>query len=132
MGELYYGERLKKPLLNGVDILIKRLESKPTVSKVTKLDYQILKVERTNTYSDLIIYIIDAYVLGEGAALEIIENNPNINTILVLSLWNQYTSKAKELAKEYGVAIFTFNELMGAVYYNGDSYINYLPPGKDE
>ncbi|WHX40607.1 hypothetical protein QNH36_23720 [Mesobacillus sp. AQ2] len=132
MGELYYGEGLKKPLANGVDFLVKRLESKPTVTKVTRLDYHILEVERTGTFSNLNIYLIDAYVLGEGAALEIIENNPKINTILVISLWNQYASKAKELAKDYGVAIFTFNELMGAVFYNGESYINYLPSAKDE
>ncbi|PGS96098.1 hypothetical protein COC98_19070 [Bacillus anthracis] len=132
MGELYYGEGLKKPLSNGVDFLVKRLESKPTVTKVTRLEYDILEIERTGTYSNLIIYLIDAYVLGEGAALEIIENNPKINTILVISLWNQYTSKAKELAKDYGVAIFTFNELMGAVFYNGKSYINYLPYAKNE
>lgn len=132
MGELYYGEGLKKPLSNGVDFLVKRLESKPTVRRVTKLDYDILEVERTGTYSNLIIYLIDAYVLGEGAALEIIENNPKINTILVISLWNQYTSKAKKLAKDYNISIFSFDELMGAVYYNGKSYINYLPPAKDE
>jgi uncharacterized protein YbbC (DUF1343 family) len=132
MGELYYGEGLKKPLSNGVDFLIKRLESKPTIKKVTRIDSQVLEVERTGTYSNLVIYLIDAYVLGEGAALEIIENNPNINTILVISLWNQYTSKAKELAKDYDVAIFDFNELMGAVFYNGKSYIDYIPTAKDK
>lgn len=126
-----YGERIVKPLPQGIQQLVERLETKPTVKRVEYIEEQILKVYRENLHNDLIIYVVDAYVLGEGDTFEIIKDNPNINTILVLSLWNQYTSKAKKLAKEYNIALFTYSELMGAVYYNGMSYLDYIPPKRD-
>lgn len=131
MEETYYGERIKKPLTQGVQQLVTILETKPTVSRVEYLSEQILKVHRSGIHENLIIYVVDAYVLGEGATHEIIQKNPSINTILVMSLWNQYVDKAKILAKEHNVALFTFNELMGAVYYSGKSYLDYKPPVKD-
>lgn len=126
-----YGERIVKPLPQGIQQLVERLETKPTVKRVEYIEEQILKAHRKNFHNDLTIYVVDAYVLGEGATLEIIRDNPNINTILVLSNWNQYASKAKKLAKEYNIALFTYNELMGAVYYNGKSYLDYIPPERD-
>lgn len=128
---MYYGERILKPLNQGVQQLVSILETKPTVNRVEYLSDQILKVYRSGIHENLIIYAVDAYVLGEGATLEIIQKNPGINTILVMSLWNQYVGKAKLLAKEHNVALFTFNELMGAVYYSGKSYLDYKPPVKD-
>ncbi len=126
-----YGERIKKPNPLRVNQLVEMLEAKPTVSRVEYYDEQTLKVYRTGLRKELIIYLVDAYSLGEGATLEIIRNNSNINTILVVSLWNQYASKAKQLAKEHGIALFTYNELMGAVFYNGRKYLDYIPPEKD-
>jgi hypothetical protein len=125
MGETSYGEGVYEPYSDEIDYIIERLESKFNVTEVTRLNVQILEVERDIPYSPLTIFLVDAYVLGEGATLEIIESNPTINTIVVTSSWNQYTSKAKELAKDYNVAVFTYNELMGAVEYDGKSYIDY-------
>ena len=126
-----YGERIVRPLPQGVQYLVERLETKPNVNRVEYINHQILKVYRKDLHNDLIIYVVDAYVLGEGDAFEIIRDNPTINTILALSKWNQYTFKAKQLAKEYGIALFSYNELMGAVYYNGKSYLDYTSPEKD-
>lgn len=126
-----YGERIVKPLPQGIQQLVEILETKPTVKRVEYIKEQILIARRKNFHNDLTIYVVDAYVLGEGATHEIISNNSGINTILVLSRWNQYSSKAKKLAKEYNIALFTYNELMGAVYYNGKSYLDYIPPERD-
>jgi|GEM_PF-6506889 len=126
-----YGERVVKPLPQAVRQLSERLMMKSTVKNVEFINNQILKVSRTAPHDDLIIFIVDAYVLGEGDTFEIIKNNPTINTILALSLWNQYTYDAKTLAKENGVAVFTYSELMGAVYYYGKRYLDYVSPKKD-
>ncbi|WP_096155707.1 hypothetical protein [Bacillus sp. FJAT-45066] len=126
-----YGERVINPLPQGVKQLVERLLSKPTVEDVEYINHQILKVTRKAPHENLIIYVVDAYVLGEGDTFEIIRDNPTINTLLVLSLWNQYTYDAKKLGKENGVAVFTYSELMGAIYYYGNSYIDYIPPERD-
>jgi hypothetical protein len=126
-----YGERVVKPLPQAVRQLSERLIIKPTVENVEYIKNQILKVSRTAPHDDLIIYIVDAYVLGEGDTFEIIRDNPTINTILVLSQWNEYTHDADKLAKENGVAVFTYSELMGAVYYYGKRYLDYVSPERD-
>lgn len=126
-----YGERIVKPLPQAVRQLSERLIIKPTVENVEYVNNQILKVSRKAPHDDLIIYIVDAYVLGEGDTFEIIRDNPTINTILVLSLWNEYTYNSKKMAKENGVAVFTYSELMGAVYYYGKRYLDYISPKKD-
>lgn len=126
-----YGERIVKPLPQAVRQLSERLIAKPTVENVEYINNQILKVSRKVPHDDLIIYIVDAYVLGEGDTFEIIRDNPTVNTILVLSLWNEYTYHSKRIAKENGVAVFTYSELMGAVYYYGKRYLDYISPKKD-
>lgn len=131
MGELYYGERIVTPLSQGVSYLIDLLKMKDTVKEVKSVNQQTLKIIRKDMYSDIILYIVDAYVLGEGATFEILKNNPSINAILVLSNWNEYTPVAKELAQSKNVALFTFKELMGAIYYNGENFINYTSPQRD-
>lgn len=132
MGELYYGERVREPWKRGTDNLINALKFKDTVIDVEVINNQILKVIRKGIYSDIILYIVDAYVLGEGATLEIISDDPQINAILVISNWNEYTYEAKELAKSKNIALFTFAELMGAIYYNGEKFINYKTPERNE
>lgn len=126
-----YGERVINPLPQGVRQLVERLLTKPTVEDVDYINHQILKVIRKAPHENLMIYVVDAYVLGEGDTFEIIRDNPTIDTILVISLWNQYTYDAKKLAKEHGVAVFTYSELMGAVYYHGRAYLDYMPPERD-
>ncbi|WP_160693134.1 hypothetical protein [Clostridium sp. C2-6-12] len=128
MGELYYGERVRKPWSRGTENLINALKFKDTVVEVKVIDEQILKIMRKDMYSDILLYIVDAYVLGEGATLKIISDNPQINAILVVSNWNEYTHEAKELARLKNIAVFTFKELMGAIYYNGEKFINYKTP----
>lgn len=130
--EMFYGERIMHPLSQALITLKERLESKQNVKSAEYIETNILEVKRRNFQSKLVLYIVDAYVLGEGATLEIIEKNPNINTIIVVSLWNEYTTKAKKLAREHNIALFTFNELMGAVFFSGSSYLDYYPRGKDE
>lgn len=132
MENLEYGEHVCKPIRKWVNSIAKILKTKPTVTDVEIIQRDILKIKRKRFNSDIVLYVVDAYVLGEGATLEIIENNPEINCILVCSNWNQYTESAKKLAKEYKVGLFTLSELMGAIYYNGRKFIEYEPPKKND
>lgn len=127
-----YGERIVKPYLQAVEFLIRVLLDKEVIRSVDYVEEQLLLIKRKGFLSDILVYVVDAYVLGEGATLEIIKDNPEINAILVLSKWNQYTYDAKKYALSKKIGLFTFDEFMGAVYYNGTKFINYKPPKRTE
>lgn len=122
-----YSERILKPLPDGLAHIVRRLSEKPTVKNVEVISDQIIKVFRKGFKNDLLIYVVDAYSLGDGDTYEIISKHPDIDAILLLSNWNEYSSKAKALAKERKVGLFTYNEMMGAIYYFGEKFINYQP-----
>lgn len=132
MESIEYGEGISKPIRSWVRTIATRLKDKPTVIDVEIIQMDILKIKRKSFYSDIVLYVVDAYSLGEGATLEIIENNPSVNCILVCSNWNQYTEDAKNIAMEYGVGLFKFNELMGAIYHRGNKFIEYELPDRDD
>ena len=97
--------------------MINALLEKRTVNSVERLEEQIFKINRNGGLNDIVIYVVDAYVLGKGAALEIIEENPSIDAILVISNWDSYTYEAKKAAEERNVEIYDFGGLMSAVYH---------------
>lgn len=127
-----YGERIVEPLGQGVRYLMDVLRSKEIVKQVVLIDNQTILISRKRGYSTIKLYIVDAYVLGVGATQEILNKQTDINAILVLSKWNQYTGDSKRYGLDRDVGIFSFDELMGAVYYNGKKFVNYRKPEKDK
>lgn len=51
---------------------------------------------------------------------EILSQNPGVNCILTINVWNGYTSNAKGLAKQQSVGLFTFKEFLGAINYDDE------------
>ena len=132
MKNLEYGEGIRRPISGWVKSIAERLKSIRTVRDVEIVHRDILKIKRKMLYSDIILYVVDAYSLGEGDVFEIIQDNPSINCILVCSNWNHYSEDAEKLAMEYGVGLFKLSELMGAMNYNGSRFLEYKPPKRDD
>ena len=59
---------------------------------------------------------------------EITSSHDGITCIVTMSMWNSYSSDAKEYAKERGIGLFRFGEFMGALYYEGNKFLDYIPP----
>lgn len=114
MGE-EYGLRIMKPYKSAIEFLADNLKNKAVVKDFLRISEQKYKIVLKKG-RDLIVYIVDAYVLGQGATMEIVEKNSDINAILVISSWDEYTPQAQEAANKRGVRIFTFNELMYYLY----------------
>ncbi|MEV7008892.1 hypothetical protein [Streptosporangium sp. NPDC051022] len=86
-----------------------------------------LRVHRKNL-STVRVAFTEIYILGIADLREILEEFPNIDAIVNLSLWNYYTKEAKGKAKEYGIGLFELKEFLGALNYAGDSFISYGDP----
>lgn len=124
------GKYKKIPRPESFSFFEKRVKNYPFCKNITRSDEQVYKIIRQGK-SDLVVFLTNIYIVGEADVYEIMDEYPEVNTIVTVSAWNSYSWSAKELAKEYGIALFKMNEFQGAIYYDGDRYIDYETPKRD-
>lgn len=115
----------KVPRPASVAKLIEILESR--FFNVTQEDDQHLTVERPDQ-STMIVHMTNIYIFDVASYEEAKSSRPDITVCVSMSNWNHYTNEVKEYAKEQNVGIFTFKELLGAVNYEGQPFIDYEAP----
>lgn len=85
----------------------------------------IVTINRKKLYPNIIkAYIADVYILTASDVNEILDNYPNVNCIVVISNWNQYTGMAKQEARNNGVGVFTITEFREALNLSGDEFLD--------
>ena len=72
----------------------------------------------------LVTYIADVYVLTAADIREVVSEYDDLDCIVVVSNWDHYTSDAKNIAKAMGIGVFTLNEFMKAINYNGRRFLD--------
>jgi hypothetical protein len=112
------------------DYVLKRLDSSPVVSAVQVFDRFHYVVQRPGK-TELVVYLTNKYVLSVADVMEILDEAPNTNCIVSTMDYNQYSPEAKEYCMELGVGLFRVVELLGAVFYDGDRFLRYVPPERD-
>lgn len=125
------GKYKKLPRPESFRFFEERVSSYSLCISVEMCDQQIYKISRRGK-SDLIVFLTNIYIVGEADVYEIMLSHQEVNTIVTISNWNSYSNEAKKLAKENGIALFRMNEFQGAIYYDGQRYIDYEPPKRDE
>ena len=91
-----------------------------------------MEIKRIGFLPDLFAYIADVYILTADDVQEILSIYPNVNCIVVISNWDNYTDMAKELAKESNVGVFSINEFMVALGLYGKRFLDTGNPTKTE
>ena len=125
MPEHGYYEKLPRP--ESRDKLLAYLQSKAVVSDVEEVSYQVIHIHRPGK-SLLKLYLTNIYIVGLADVYEILTEERNINAIVTMSAWNGYTSEAKQNCKDQSIGLFTFTEILGAVYYDDKKFFDYTPP----
>lgn len=121
----------KRPRREHRAYLERRLLQRPVVASVQFVDDFCMLVERGGK-STIIAYITNLYEIGVADVEEILSLAPETNCIVSTMDYNHYSRQAKELARSRGVGLFKSTELLGAVYYDRDAFLNYLPPEERE
>jgi len=116
----------KVPRPESIDKLIEYLESVKVVTNIEKIDDQIICVERSNGPA-ITVFMTNIYIVSEADVIEILSEHEGINCIVTMSVWNSYTGNAKTHCKRESVGLFTFKELLGAVYRTGKRFLDYEP-----
>lgn len=127
MAETGYYE--KRPRPEHRRFLVDRLRNKPTVASVEELDDFHFCVKRVGK-STIRIFLTNKYILSVADVMEILEGSPDTTCIVSTMDYNQYSAQAKAYCRERGIGLFRANELFGAVYYDGDRFVDYMPPEK--
>ena len=112
---------------------MRALLNHPRVTSVRRIDDASLNVERNGGLADLSVVPIEhfdgKYYDGRVLASDVrsvLQDHPTVRVILDTSM-DRYTSEAKDAAASAGVALFTLEELPGALELDGDQLITYRP-----
>lgn len=120
-------EKLPRP--ESIQQFIKFLVVSKAVTEVNQESDQIICVERVK-YSSLRVFMTNSYIVSLADVYEILAQaqDSHPDAIVTMSLWNSYTSEAKYFCRERKIGLFMFKEFLGAVHYDGNQYLNYIPP----
>lgn len=129
MPELGRYEELPRP--ESIAKLIQYLEASKPVTEVKRESEQVIYIERVK-HSPLRVYMTNLYVVALSDVYEILNQGNELDAIVTMSAWNGYTSEAKKSCKEKGIGLFRFNEFLGAIYYDGNRYFDYISPEERE
>lgn len=99
------------------------------VISMEKVDEQIYELKRIGK-STIKVYLTNIYTVSETDVYEILQEYPDLDCIVTMSAWNSYTSSAKEVCKDKKIGLFLFREFLGAIYYDGKKFLDYIPPKK--
>jgi hypothetical protein len=111
------GKYEKLPRPESTAKLREYLSGNSIVESVQSLDQQVILVQRKGKH-ELKIYLTNVYIIGIAEVSEIMALVPD----------NSYTQEAKEYCKKEKIGLFRFVEFLGAVYYDGDRFLNYIHP----
>lgn len=121
------GHYKKVPKPESIQALCRYLNSNPVVFKTELPEPQLLHIKRVDK-PDLTIFLTNIYIVAVADVYEILARYSEIDAIVTMSAWNSYTNEAKESCRTKGAGLFQFKELLGAVYYTGDKFLDYEAP----
>ncbi|GAB3360013.1 hypothetical protein [Amycolatopsis echigonensis] len=121
----------KRPRPEHRKFLLDHLGSRPTVSSVKVIDDFKMEVRRV-TQSTIKVYLTNMYQLGLADVVEILGKAPDTTCIVSTMDYNHFSDEAKEYAKERNVGLFRARDFLGAVYYDGKKFLEYLSPRERE
>lgn len=125
MPDIGYYEKRPRPQQR--EFLVKSLLQRGSVDDVTEVDDHHYVVEREGKPT-LYVYLTNKYMLSVADVMEILEESVLTNCIVSTMGHNRYSPEAKEYCRDLGVGLFRTPELLGAVYYDGDRFLDYMPP----
>lgn len=122
-----HGYYEKRPRREHREFLYKALMGRPVVSDVDIVD-DFRMIVRRERMEDIRVYLTNQYELGVADVFEILANASETTCIVSTMGYNHYSTEAKDAAAEVGVGLFKATEFLGAVYYEGQKFLEYLPP----
>ena len=123
MPELGKYEKLPRP--DSINAFIKYLRSNPVVRNIVHEDTQLVSIKRDGK-TDLKVFMTNIYIVGVADVYDILSEVDHVDAIVTMSAWNGYTNEAKSECKTKHIGLFKFKEFMGAIYFDGNRFLDYI------
>jgi hypothetical protein len=107
----------KRPRPEQRQFLIKYLNARDNVREVIQADEHRLIVSRWSQ-PDIHVYLSNQYTITVADVIDILEEAPDTTCIV----------STMDYARDQEVGLFKSKEFLGAVYYDRDRFLDYLPP----
>jgi hypothetical protein len=98
-----FGRYAKIPRPESVNAFKKALEEHAAVDVVEQVNDQTLIINRTGGRPPLFAYLSNIYTLGAADVADILAGEDEIDMIVSMSAWSNYTGEAKEHADRKSV-----------------------------
>lgn len=121
----------ERPRADSIRFFEDRIEGHSKVDAFTKIDNQTYEIARDGR-SDLRVWLCDVYRVSAADVSLILAHDPAINAIVTVSSWNDVSHEGKAAGEDEGVGVFQFKAFYGAMNYDGDDFVNYIPPDERE
>lgn len=121
----------KTPSRQSAKLFANYVSTKPHVGGVEEVEPQIFAISRTGM-ADLKVFLTNIYIVGEADVHEITSEKEGLDAIVTVSAWNSYTNAAKQTARRMGIGLFELREFMGAIYSDGERFLDYVHPDDRE
>ncbi len=105
-----------------------RLKQHSMVHSVNMVCEASMTIVRHNHLNSVLVAIEEEYEFSEEALVRALERHPDAGAVLNWNLNGRSTSAALRHAEDAHVGLFSFTELMGALNYDGDTFVKYRSP----
>jgi hypothetical protein len=104
----------------------KAINGHSKVSELTETGDQAYEIKRHNLPT-VRVWVCDVYEVTSADVAAILAEDPDVDAIVTMSMWNRVTAEAHAAGVEQDVGVFVFKELMGALNYAGSDLVHYAP-----
>jgi hypothetical protein len=110
------------PSTSSLEFFVRAVGEHTRVVGVDAEGSQVFRVRRREL-PDVRVWVCDVYTLGVADYAAIRAADGDLDAIVTLSGYNQYTPQAKDQGKEDGIGVFKFGELMSALHRQGEGFV---------
>lgn len=118
------------PRLDSSKFFYNLISNHSKVKKIEQIGIPLFSIEKKNG-DTLIALLVDIYIISDAEILDLMSRYSNIDVVINISMWNEYTDSAKVIAKEHQIGLFELKEFMGALNcVTRKTFLNYIPQYK--
>jgi hypothetical protein len=92
-----------------------------------KRDGDVYEIER-DSRPTVRVFLTNSYVVGLAEYYDICGKASDVDAIVTISPYNSVSGDAWRQGQDDGIGVFQFKEFYGALNYDGDGFVRYVPP----
>jgi hypothetical protein len=111
---------------SNVEFFESRLRAHAKVAAVNREERRVYVIER-HSQAPVKVFLTNSYVIGLAEYYDVRGRVPDLDAIVTISPYNSVSKDAWEAGQSDGVGVFQFREFYGALNYEGDRFVKYVP-----